>query len=100
MLCAACTVTCTKEDRPLQYRLLVKARPLLRAAEAFDPEVFLKETGLGRTIVELKKNQVLYSQGDQADAVFYIQKGSIKLTVVSHRGKEATLALLSAGNFA
>jgi CRP-like cAMP-binding protein len=71
----------------------------LRAAQTFDPEVFLKETGVGRTIVELKKNQVLFSQGEQADAVFYIQKGSIKLTVVSHRGKEATLSLLTARNF-
>lgn len=66
---------------------------------AFDPEVFLKETGVGRSLVELKKNQKLYNQGDTADAVFYIQKGSIKLTVISKRGKEATLALLSEGNF-
>lgn len=68
-------------------------------ASAFDPEVFLEETGLGRTLVELKKNQVLFSQGDPADAVFYIQKGNVKLTVVSERGKEATVALLDAGNF-
>jgi CRP-like cAMP-binding protein len=72
---------------------------LSRVARTFDPEAFLKETGLGRTIVELRKNQVLFSQGEAADAVFYIQKGSIKVTVVSHRGKEATLSLLSAGNF-
>lgn len=68
-------------------------------APAFHPEAFLKETGLGRTLVELKKNQVLFSQGDPADAVFYIQKGHVKLTVVSQRGKEATVALLDAGNF-
>jgi CRP-like cAMP-binding protein len=61
--------------------------------------VFLEETGLGRTLVDLKKNQVLFSQGDPADAVFYIQKGNVKLTVVSERGKEATVALLDAGNF-
>lgn len=65
----------------------------------FDPELFLKETGLGRTIVELKKNQVLFAQGDPADAVFYIQKGTIKLTVLSPQGKEATLSLLDGGNF-
>src|SRR5579863_4164958 len=65
----------------------------------FHPEVFLKETGVGRTLIDLKKNQVLFSQGDPADAVFYIQKGHIKLTVVSQRGKEATVALLEAGNF-
>ncbi len=65
----------------------------------FHPEAFLKETGLGRTLVDLKKNHVLFSQGDLADAVFYIQKGHIKLTVVSERGKEATVALLDEGNF-
>jgi CRP-like cAMP-binding protein len=54
---------------------------------------------LGRTQVELKKNQRLFSQGDQADAVYYIQKGTIKLTVLSQSGKEATVALLEGGNF-
>ena len=54
---------------------------------------------MGRTLVDLKKNHVLFSQGDVADAVFYIQKGNIKLTVVSPKGKEATVALLEAGNF-
>ena len=61
--------------------------------------MFLAETGLGRTLINLKKNQLLFSQGDPADAVFYIQKGTVKLTVVSQRGKEATVALLDAGNF-
>jgi CRP/FNR family cyclic AMP-dependent transcriptional regulator len=65
----------------------------------FDPELFLQEAGLGRTVIDLKKNQVLFSQGDPADAVFYIQKGTVKLTVLSQRGKEATLSLLDAGNF-
>ena len=60
----------------------------------FDPEAFLEKAGVGRTLVELKKNQVLFSQGDEADAVFYLQKGNLKLTVVSQRGKEATVALL------
>ncbi|HXH39081.1 MAG TPA: Crp/Fnr family transcriptional regulator [Thermoanaerobaculia bacterium] len=70
-----------------------------RKTSAFDPEVFLEQTGLDRSLVELKKNQVLFSQGDPADAVFYIQKGNLKLTVVSDRGKEATVALLGPGNF-
>lgn len=69
------------------------------ATAAFHPEAFLKETGPGRTLVDLKKNQVLFSQGDPADAVFYIQKGSVRLTVLSRKGKEATLSLLDAGNF-
>src|SRR5205814_8013262 len=65
----------------------------------FDPRDFLEKAGVGRTLVELKKNQVLFSQGDAADAVFYIEKGNIKLSVVSERGKEATVALLESGNF-
>jgi len=65
----------------------------------FDPEIFLKQTGIGRSAVELKKNEVLFSQGDEADAVFYLQKGTVKLTVVSPRGKEATISLLAAGDF-
>ena len=71
----------------------------IREARPFDPEVFLEQAGVGRTLIELKKNQVLFSQGDTADAVFYIKKGDIKLTVVSQRGKEAAVGLLEAGNF-
>ena len=70
-----------------------------RAIAAFDPEAFLREAGVGKTLVDLKKDQLLFSQGDPADAVFYIQTGSIKLTVLSKRGKEATLSLMEAGNF-
>jgi CRP/FNR family cyclic AMP-dependent transcriptional regulator len=70
-----------------------------RAIARFDPETFLEETGVGRLLLDLKKNEVLFSQGDPADAVFYIRKGNLKLTVVSQRGKEATVALLEAGNF-
>jgi CRP/FNR family cyclic AMP-dependent transcriptional regulator len=72
---------------------------LIPPPEAFDVEGFLDRAGVGRALVDLKKNQVLFSQGDAADAVFYIQKGNIKLTVVSQRGKEATVALLNAGSF-
>lgn len=71
----------------------------LRKQAAFQPAAFLAKTGLGRTIVDLKKRQTVFSQGDPANAVFYIQKGRIKLTVISKRGKEATIALLGAGNF-
>ena len=55
--------------------------------------------GLGRTPVSLRSKEVLFSQGEAADAIFYIQKGRLKLTVVSQRGKEATIALLGAGEF-
>lgn len=66
---------------------------------AFEPEVFLARNGLGRKIIDLEKHQTIFSQGDSANAVFYIQKGKVKLTVFSKRGKEATIALLSTGDF-
>ena len=65
----------------------------------FDSVAFLANAGLGRTIVELKPNQTFYCQGDAADSVFYLQKGRAKVTVVSQRGKEATITLLSPGDF-
>jgi CRP/FNR family cyclic AMP-dependent transcriptional regulator len=65
----------------------------------FDPATFLMQAGLGRTIVRLKAKQVFFSQGNPADCVFYLQTGRAKLTVVSQTGKEATITLLSAGDF-
>ena len=65
----------------------------------FDPELFLAKVGAGRTISEYRKNQIVFSQGDPANAVFYIQRGKIKLTAVSNSGKEAIIALLGAGDF-
>jgi CRP-like cAMP-binding protein len=65
----------------------------------FQPASFLAKTGKGRTITELKKGQVIFSQGEAADAVFYLQKGKIKLTVISQVGKVATIALLGDGQF-
>jgi CRP/FNR family transcriptional regulator, cyclic AMP receptor protein len=66
---------------------------------AFTPGGFLARAGLGRTIAHVKKGQKIFCQGDAADAVFYIQKGKIKLSVISKRGKEATIALLGDRNF-
>ena len=60
---------------------------------------FLEQAGAGRRIVKLKPKQVFFSQGSSADSIFYLQTGSAKLTVVSHDGKEATIALLPAGEF-
>jgi CRP-like cAMP-binding protein len=70
-----------------------------RREKTFRPAAFLASAGAGRTIVDLKKGQSIFSQGDAATAVFYVQTGKIKLTVISKRGKEATIALLGAGNF-
>jgi CRP/FNR family cyclic AMP-dependent transcriptional regulator len=65
----------------------------------FRPEVFLSQTGVGRAIIEVSKKDRIFSQGDVGDAVFYIQKGRIKLSVVSGEGKEATVAVLGEGSF-
>lgn len=60
---------------------------------------FLAQSGNGQTIVKYRKNQVVFSQGDPADAVFYVQKGKLKVTVVSERGKEAIASLLGPDEF-
>src|SRR5271169_5944 len=65
----------------------------------FDPDTFLATIGDGRKILSVPKKQVIFAQGDGADAVFYIQKGKVRLTVVSKIGKEATIAIVSEGNF-
>src|SRR5689334_21652594 len=78
----------------------MKALSKARCKKAvFRPAAFLAKTGLGRTILDLKKGQTIFSQGDAADAVFYVQKGKIRLTVISKRGKEATISLLGSGSF-
>jgi CRP/FNR family transcriptional regulator, cyclic AMP receptor protein len=66
---------------------------------AFDPAAFLAGSGLGRRIVQFKPKQLLFSQGDPADSIFYLQRGRAKLTVVSKSGKVATIALISAKDF-
>jgi CRP/FNR family transcriptional regulator, cyclic AMP receptor protein len=66
---------------------------------AFDAEAFLASAGLGRRIVQLAPKQTFFSQGDPADSIFYLQKGRAKVTIVSPAGKEATITLLSDGDF-
>jgi CRP/FNR family cyclic AMP-dependent transcriptional regulator len=68
-------------------------------ARLFAPETFLTHAGLGRTLLQYRKNKAIFTQGEPSDAVFYIQEGRAKLTVVSTRGKEATIALLGEGDF-
>ncbi len=67
--------------------------------QIFDPKAFLARNGAGRALADYTKNHTIFLQGDPADAIFHIQKGKIKLTVVSKQGKEAVVALLSAGDF-
>ena len=68
--------------------MVTKSRP------SFDPKSFLAMVGEGRSIGEYRKDAIVFSQGDPADAVFYIQSGKVKVTVVSEQGKEAVVAML------
>jgi CRP/FNR family cyclic AMP-dependent transcriptional regulator len=71
----------------------------LKKKRNFDPAAFLATSGLGRVIVHLANKDLAFSQGDHADSVFYIQSGRIRLSVIARTGKEATVALLGAGEF-
>jgi CRP/FNR family cyclic AMP-dependent transcriptional regulator len=70
-----------------------------RGKVAFDPKIFLAKASEGKTISKYRKDQIVFSQGEAADAVFYIQQGKVKLTVVSEQGKEAVIAILGPGHF-
>ena len=69
------------------------------ADNGFDPKAFLVKVGAGKTILKFERNQQVFKQGDAADAVFYIQKGKVKLTVLSEQGKEAVVGILEPGQF-
>jgi CRP/FNR family cyclic AMP-dependent transcriptional regulator len=66
---------------------------------AFDAQVFLANLGDGKSVLQFQKGQRIFAQGDRADTVFYIQKGRVKLTVLSDRGKEAVIGILGPGQF-
>jgi CRP/FNR family transcriptional regulator, cyclic AMP receptor protein len=70
-----------------------------RSNTRFDPAAFLAHSGIGRKLIALNPKETFFTQGDQADSVFYLQSGRAKVTVVSTEGKEATVTLLSAGEF-
>ena len=65
----------------------------------FDPKTFLAKVNGGRTISEYRGDQIVYAQGSPADSVFYIQKGKVKVTILSDLGKEAVVAVLGNGDF-
>src|SRR5713226_7794816 len=77
----------------------MSATTAARKNRDFDPGTFLATIGEGRKTVAVPKKQLIFAQGDGADAVFYIQKGKVKLTVVSKIGKEATIGILNKGDF-
>jgi CRP-like cAMP-binding protein len=84
----------------LQSSFSAKGRPVKNRGKAsFDPKTFLAKVGEGKTIIKYRKDEIVFSQGEIADAVFYIQKGKIKLSVVSEQGKEAVVAILAPGQF-
>src|SRR5712671_148714 len=70
-----------------------------RQRRGFDPDTFLATIGEGRKILPFVKKQTIFTQGDNADAVFYLQEGKVRLTVVSKTGKVATIGILNEGSF-
>ena len=72
---------------------------MARARPSFDPHLFLTKVGKGKTTLTSPKKNTIFSQGDAAEAVYYIQTGKVKLTVVSQQGKEAVVAILERGAF-
>jgi CRP/FNR family transcriptional regulator, cyclic AMP receptor protein len=66
---------------------------------AFDPKEFLAKVGEGKTIVDFRENEIVFAQGDAANTVFYIQKGRVKVVVLSEQGKEAVVGILGPGQF-
>jgi CRP/FNR family transcriptional regulator, cyclic AMP receptor protein len=70
-----------------------------RKQPTFDPKAFLAKVGNGKTIVDYRKDQVVFAQGDVADTIYYIQKGRLKVVVLSEQGKEAVVGILEPGQF-
>lgn len=93
MLFRAWTIGLKKRTGMRKHLVINKNNGIFTSAD------FLANAGLGRKIVELAPKDTFFSQGDPADTVFYLQRGRAKLTVVSEKGKEATISLLSAGDF-
>jgi CRP-like cAMP-binding protein len=70
-----------------------------KKSKGFDVKAFLTKSGIGRTVLHYSPKQAIFSQGDPAHTVFYIQEGQVRLSVLSKQGKEATIALIGAGDF-
>jgi len=84
---------------PSPSRLLSRPRSARKPTKPFDPKTFLANVGVGRSLRQYRPKQTIFSQGDRADSVFYIQDGTARLSVVSTHGKVATIALLGDGDF-
>jgi len=88
-----------KECRSMEEKPVMARTPPVQKKYDFDPRKFIATLGEGRKVVAFPKKQTIFAQGDWADAVFYIQEGKVRLTVVSKIGKEATLGILGEGQF-
>jgi CRP/FNR family transcriptional regulator, cyclic AMP receptor protein len=77
----------------------IAPRMKAKQKQPFDPKAFLDRADKGRTLAEPRRDHPIFRQGDPASAIFYIQKGKVKLTVVSRHGKEAVVAILGVGDF-
>jgi CRP/FNR family cyclic AMP-dependent transcriptional regulator len=82
-------------------RTSAKIRSKIKSAQkrAFDPQVFLDSAGVARKVTEFENKETIFSQGDPAEEVLYIQKGGVRLSVVNEAGKEAVVAVLGPGDF-
>jgi len=82
------------------YASELREAPVVKPVKnTFDPKAFLAKVGSGKTILEFEKNQHVFEQGDVADSIFYLQKGRLKVTVVSEQRKEAVVGILEPGQF-
>jgi CRP-like cAMP-binding protein len=84
-----------------RFRLNMKARKNKKHGQfdAFDPQVFLDTAGVARNVAEFRKGEAIYSQGEAADSVMYVQKGGVKFSVVNGSGKEAVVAMFGPNDF-
>lgn len=84
---------------PSPSRLPSRQRSPQKPTKPFDPKAFLASAGIGRTLRQYSPKQIIFSQGERADAVFYIQEGTARLSVLSTQGKEAVISMLGRGDF-
>jgi CRP/FNR family transcriptional regulator, cyclic AMP receptor protein len=84
---------------PPLRKLPPRSRRARKLTTPFDPNRFLAQAGIGRTVRRYRPKQAIFSQGDRANTVFYVQQGSVKLSVLSKQGKEATIGLFGPGDF-
>ena len=84
---------------PSDPNLEMSSEEIMKPSTGFDPADFLAYADTGKTVISLKRDDIVFSQGDRAETVFYIQEGQVKLAVVSKNGKKATIAQLGVGDF-